>query len=320
MLVRTLLNVGRSSRLGSFGRVGSTYPVKCRFLSGVPTKKDDKNYFAQKANGISTEVPPKPEPTAGEVINQNLGLREFISKTYRWTGGGIVGSLTLANLLAVAVPEISTNLALPMLGGGFVLAMGSCFVVDYGKYTVHSVKRMIRERSNSNPTEVEFLYSINTSIRQAGFAGIITGVSMSIAPMVAQVNELSPDILPTATLLSTLVFGGSIIAAKMCKNGSALVWQAPLFGSLMGLIGLGCINIGSLLIFGPNVVSDALSNIDAYGGVVLFSGIIAYDTHKAIERYEKRDPDHLGCAIELYLDFMNLLVRIMKILADSKRK
>lgn len=318
MLVRTLLNVSRTSRFGVFRNVGN-YPVKCRFMSGVPTKKDDKTYFAQKANGISTKVPPKPEPTAGEVIKQNLGLREFISKTYRWTGGGVVGSLTLANLLAT-VPEVSTSLVLPMLGGGFVLAMGSCFVVDYGKYTVHSVKKIIRERSNSNPTEVEFLYSNNTPFRQAGFAGTITGISMIVAPLVADINELSPDIFPTATLLSTLVFGGSIIAAKICKNGSLLVWQTPLFGGMIGLIGLGCINIGSLLIFGPNVVSEALSNIDAYGGVVLFSGIIAYDTHKAIERYEKRDPDHLGCAIELYLDFMNILVRIMKIIADSKRK
>lgn len=54
--------------------------------------------------------------------------------------------------------------------------------------------------------------------------------------------------------------------------------------------------------------------ISLYGGIPLFTGLIAYDTHKSIEKYNSGDPDHLGCSVELYLDFMNLFVRFVEII------
>lgn len=141
-----------------------------------------------------------------------------------------------------------------------------------------------------------------------------------ISPFVAQINAISPTIFSSATLMSGLVFGGSIIAAKYCQKGSLLVWQAPLMGGLVGLIGIGLVSIGTQLVIGPNIFSSALHSIDTYGGLVLFMGITAYDTHKAIDRYENKDPDHLGCSVELYLDFVNILIRIMEIMAKLQNK
>jgi FtsH-binding integral membrane protein len=106
--------------------------------------------------------------------------------------------------------------------------------------------------------------------------------------------------------------------AKYRPRGELLTYEAPLMGGLMGLVGLGVVNLGSVAIFGPNVVSTALHSVDTYGGILLFTGLTAYDTQKAISRYQNRDPDHLGCSVELYLDFMNLFVRIMEIIAKSK--
>ena len=90
-------------------------------------------------------------------------------------------------------------------------------------------------------------------------------------------------------------------------------------GGLVGLVGMGLVGLGSQLIFGPTMFSMALHSIDTYAGIVLFTAMSAYDTHKSIEMYENKDPDHLGCAINLYLDFINLLIRIMEVMAKIKK-
>ncbi len=63
-----------------------------------------------------------------------------------------------------------------------------------------------------------------------------------------------------------------------------------------------------------------LHNVDLYGGIALFTGFTAYDTHRAIDLYKRNDPDHLGVATDMYLNFMNLLIRIMEIYLKMQRK
>ena len=63
-----------------------------------------------------------------------------------------------------------------------------------------------------------------------------------------------------------------------------------------------------------------LHNVNVYGGVVVLSAFTAYDTHNMIELYKKGEPDSLSAATNFYLNFMNLLVRIMEILAKTQKK
>lgn len=59
--------------------------------------------------------------------------------------------------------------------------------------------------------------------------------------------------------------------------------------------------------------------VDTYFGLAVFTPLIAYDTYKAIQMYKLRNPDHLSCSLELYLDFMNVFVRMIKILQEIKK-
>jgi FtsH-binding integral membrane protein len=58
--------------------------------------------------------------------------------------------------------------------------------------------------------------------------------------------------------------------------------------------------------------------VDTYGGILLFTAMNAYDTQLAMARYRDGDADHLGCATDLFLNFMNLLIRIMEALAKAQ--
>ncbi len=238
---------------------------------------------------------------------ENVGLSNFISKTYQYTGIGIVCTLGISHLIS------STHLFgtmeesfIPLFLGGAALTFMSTIAIDKIKHKIIN--------------DDEGLKSENPSKRVMAYGGLITGMSMTLSPMIEIVNEMSPTVVPSSFLISSLVFGSSIAYARYRPQGSLLSYQAPLFAGLVSLVGLGCISAGTQFMIGPNIFSSVLYNVDTYGGILLFTGMTAYDTQLAIDQYNKKNPDHLGCSINLYLNFMNLLVRIMQVMAESQRK
>lgn len=65
---------------------------------------------------------------------------------------------------------------------------------------------------------------------------------------------------------------------------------------------------------GPNQLSDFCHRIDIFGGLAIFSVIVAYDTHLALKNYEEGFADHLGTSIQLVTDFWNILLRVVEML------
>jgi FtsH-binding integral membrane protein len=269
--------------------------IKNTFTSSILTKKDNA---LDDNNKITCDE-----------ISDNEGLSQFIGNTYKYTGLGVVSTLGISQLLTM--PSMTHILGsphemiLPMLGGGFLLSIASIFGIHSSKYEFK--------------TDNGILKSVNSPARIMSYAGLITGMSMTITPMVGIMNDISTTIMPTSVLFTSLIFGSGIMYAKYKPVGSLLKYQAPLFAGLTGLVGMGVIGIGAHYFMGPNLLSEALYNVDTYGGIALFTAMTAYDTQLAIDMYKKKNPDHLGCSVALYLDFMNLLIRIMKIVAESKR-
>ena len=85
----------------------------------------------------------------------------------------------------------------------------------------------------------------------------------------------------------------------------------------MGILGCGMTGLTSQLIFGPNEFSSFLHSVDVYMGIPLMAGFVAYDTHEARAMYKNGDPDHLGCAANLYLDFINILIRVIDAIGEA---
>lgn len=67
--------------------------------------------------------------------------------------------------------------------------------------------------------------------------------------------------------------------------------------------------------------SPALHNVWLYGGLALFSAFMLYDTQKIIHRAKseyKYDP--INGSLEVYMDFIQIFIRMAMILGDSKKK
>ena len=92
----------------------------------------------------------------------------------------------------------------------------------------------------------------------------------------------------------------------------------------MGLWGL--IGFGILSWFFPSLMGPASSKVYSLAGVLIFSGLTAYDTQKIknsnILGNEGTEEDHketiIG-ALTLYLDFINLFLMLLRLMGDRRR-
>lgn len=242
--------------------------------------------------------------TIEDKVTQSSGLANFIRKTYTATGLGIFGTIGVAQMLDYS--NIASQYPVHCLGFGFVASIASIVGINYANYTI-------------NETE-NGLESKNSLGRQFAFGGLVTGMGLTLSPMVDLCNTIDPTILPISMLLSGTVMGGASAYAYNASADKYLSLKAPMMGALCGLVGISFTSLGSGLIFGFDApLSLLLHNVDIYGGLVVFTGLVVYDTQKSIAMYEDGDPDHLGCATALYLDFVNLLIRMLEIIAKHNQ-
>lgn len=236
---------------------------------------------------------------------QNIGACNFLRKVYHTTGLGIFTGLATAETLHLSGMAVTNAPAL--MGVGFVASLGSALVITRGKCTV--------QRDEDDGT----LYSVQPLSRKFAYGTLCGGMGAVVAPMVAMVNSVSPTIFPVAVGLSLCTMLGASAYAYARPYDALSTWGPALMGGLTGMVTLSCVSLGSTLFLGPNVFSDLWMQADMYGGVLLFTAMTAYDTHMAVKMYEKGNPDHIGCATDLYLDFMNLFVRFMEVMAKARK-
>lgn len=233
------------------------------------------------------------------VDKHETGLQQYMSRVYTRTAMGVgatLGTSFLTLPLAMEYP-------LAVLGAGTITSLVS--VLGIG-----SIDPINKSESGRLRTE-------NPPLREASFWGLTAGMGLVVAPMLGITQAIDPSILPSALLISGSIFGGCAYASTRIKGIST--WKAPLGVGLVTLLGTQIVGLTSMLLLGPGPFSSLLHNVDIYGGVALFTAMSIYDAHVARKQYQEGNADHLGCATSLYLDFMNLLIRIIEILAKSKK-
>ena len=243
-----------------------------------------------------------------DIVKEDLGLANFLKKTYMFTGMGLGSSIATAYILGFT--QLFQEYPLETLGVGVVMSFISIFGISFCKHQI----------SKEKIDDKIILTSSNSPYRIASYMGLTTGMGMTMTPLIAICNGINPMILPASLLLTGFTFGGSSLYAYCAKNNSLLTLKAPLMGSLTCFVGMGLISLISLFTVGPNTLSDMWFTFDLYGGIALFSAFSAYDTHYAIKQYKKGNPDHLGCSVNFYLDIINLLVRFLEIMAKYQKK
>ena len=271
---------------------------------------NDKPKITPQQNLPVISPPPPPPPQQSWIQTQlpssnEPSLKDYIQGTYACVGVGSAVTLGIMQM-AHTIPLITEH-PIECMVGGLVISFA-------GISGLSAVKGQLIRNKEGQVVDME-----HPPLRQLSFWTIVGGMGLSAAPMASMIYEISPSILPAATVMSLAVMGGASAYAYTTTKPIE-TWGPALYGGLVGLIGVGALGMLDGIVFGPqSLMYQMLFDINTYGGIVLFTGLTAYDTRVLLDNYKNGNPDHLGSAIKIYLDFMNMLVRFMEILAKLKK-
>ncbi|CAB4425580.1 unnamed protein product [Rhizophagus irregularis] len=138
----------------------------------------------------------------------------------------------------------------------------------------------------------------------------LTGFTLAESYTVGAIVALSDrEIVLQALILTTGIFIGLTLFTSQSKYDFS--GMAPyLFGGLCVVVVAGIVGI-----FFP--FGKTMDLIIAIGTAILFCGYIIYDTSNLMNRLSPEE--YITASLELYLDFVNLFIAILRILNDLNR-
>merc|ERR1719204_1818434 len=150
----------------------------------------------------------------------------------------------------------------------------------------------------------------NVGLKHAMGAGFTTMMGFTLCPMVAMGGAL----LQQAAMITGLIVGSLSCVAAVAPDDQFLSW-GPYLGCGLGVILAA--SFGSMFFPG----SAMLHNVVLYGGLGLFGCYVCYDTQKMKYHAEMDDQyDPINRGFGLYMDTINIFIRVAQILAMSQRK
>jgi len=216
------------------------------------------------------------------IISQNTLVRQV----YAWMGAG----LTITALMALFT--LSSPVIINAIAGNRLLFFG----LMIGELAlVFTLSGAINRMSAAVATLLFVAYSA------------LNGVTLSILALVYTANSIASTFVVTAGMFGAMSIYGYLTKRDLTSMGSFL---------FMGLIGVVIASVVNIFV-GSSAVSWIISAI----GVIVFTGLTAYDTWKikamAAQGTEGRKPAILG-ALTLYLDFINLFLMLLRFTGDRR--
>ena len=244
------------------------------------------------------EVRFQPRPQAQTQVEIDQGLRSYMLKVYNYMAAGlgitavgaVVTYMAAVNTSAGAVSLTPFGQALfgPLMWVLLLVQLGMVFFLSF--------------RVNS----------MSVSAAQLTFwaYAALTGVTFSSLGLVYAHDSIARVFLITAGTFGAMSLYGYTTRRDLSGFGSFL---------FMGLIG---IIIASLVnfFFASSALAFAISVI----GVLIFTGLTAYDTQKIKEMYLVSDDGTMMGrkaimgALSLYLDFINLFLMLLRLFGNSR--
>uniref|UniRef100_A0A7S3MRA4 Uncharacterized protein n=1 Tax=Strombidium inclinatum TaxID=197538 RepID=A0A7S3MRA4_9SPIT len=153
-------------------------------------------------------------------------------------------------------------------------------------------------------------YHHNWALKNMLYGTFIGTMSLSLLPLI---HMYSMPIIFDALIASGALMGGLGAVAYFSPSEQFLNWGGPLALGLGGMIGISLLSA-----FYP---SPALHNIWLYGGLALFSAFVLYDTQKVVYRAKTEYAfDPINQSMRVYMDAINIFIRMVMILGNSKKK
>lgn len=221
-------------------------------------------------------------------------LNQYMTRTFGWMFAGLLVTF------AVAVFTVASGLFAVLFSTGLVFALSIAEIV-----LVVVLAARVGKMQPGTATAIFFAYAA------------LTGVNLSVYMVVYRFSTLI-----LAFLLSAVYFG--VMAIYGATTGKDLSgWGPKLMAGLIALI------IGQLvsMVLGMFGVSFAFADLLLCAvGLFLFMGLSAYDTQKIKYYYSYFGADavmlhkaSIIAALDLYLDFINIFLYMVRILGRSSR-
>jgi FtsH-binding integral membrane protein len=131
----------------------------------------------------------------------------------------------------------------------------------------------------------------------------------SLGPLIQHAFHTDPSILVTAFLGTTCVFICFTLSALLARRRSMLFLGGTLSSMLFYMFLLSVVQLF--------VRSTLITNVNLYLGLFMFCGYILYDTQLIIEKSDRGSDDFVWDALELFIDFVAVFVRVLIILLQN---
>lgn len=210
----------------------------------------------------------------------------LIRQVYAWMGGGLLVTALLA-MITVSSPAILNAVF------GNRLVFYGLILGELG--LVIAISGAINRLSAAMASLLFVLYAA------------LNGITMSVIFAVYTAESVASTFVITAATF------GAMSAYGYLTRRDLTGWGSFLFMGLIGVVIASLVNIFTR--------SSAASWVISAVGVIVFTGLTAYDTQKikamAATGAEGRKPAILG-ALTLYLDFINLFLMLLRLLGNRR--
>lgn len=227
------------------------------------------------------------EPQA-RAVGTRIDLRAVMLQVYLWMTLGLITTTVVA--LVFATTGLTASLG-PLL---FVAIIGQLGLVFYLSARIYKME----------PAAAQRMFLIYAALM---------GVSMSTVFYWANLGDISLALFSTSAMFGAMTVIGFTTKTDLTKLGNIL------FMALIGLIIASVVNLFA--------GSSALYWLISLGGVIIFTGLTAYDTQRIAASAEQlqlqgvnsgaaavRQVALMG-ALMLYLDFINLFWYILRLMS-----
>lgn len=229
----------------------------------------------------------------------DVGLRDYMMSVYRYMGMGLAMTGAIAYLIfSLSVVEVNGQMMATSLGATLFNSPLKWVIMLAPLGVVFYLSARINAMSASTAQMAFWVYAALNGVSFATIFMVFTG--MSIAKV----------FLITACMFGAMSVWGYTTKRDLTGMGSFL---------FMGLIGIVIASIVNIFL-----ASDAMSFVISIVGVLVFTGLTAYDTQSIKEEYYAGDSSELAAkkaimgALRLYLDFINLFIMMLQLFGNRE--
>lgn len=230
-----------------------------------------------------------------QYVSTHQQSEAMISSLFKSLYMQMAAALTLTGITAYFLSQSQAFLSYLVANPSF---MWICMFAELG--VVIWLSARVMRMSMSSATLLFILYSV------------LTGVTFSTLFLAFDLGTIATTFFVTAGTFFAMSLVGYVTKMDLSKIGNVLYMM------LIGLVVATIVNIF--------VASSTLYWIITYAGVIIFVGLVAWDTQKLKQIfYEYGSADENGQklallgALTLYLDFINLFLFLLRIFGGSSR-